>query len=118
MTREIESKMPTVIAFASQGTGVGTSSIIDTSAWQAVQIMALHGGTGGSRTINVFANAGTQYGTASTTMPNLVFVGSANSDFAGAGSPVWHCGSLTHQAIMTVGTSSNSSFTVSYKLYE
>jgi len=118
MTRDIETKMYPVVLVSSAGTALGTSSIIDTSAFQSMQLMNIHGGTGGSRTISVYVNAGTQWGTAATTLPNATFVGSGNSDQAGAGSLVWHCGSLTHQAIVRYGTSSNLSFSLSYVLYE
>ncbi len=118
MTRDIETKMYPVVLVSGAGTALGTSSIIDTSGWQTVQLMNIHGGTGGSRTIGVYVNAGSQWGTAATTLPNATFVGSGNSDQAGAGSLVWHCGSLTHQAVVSYGTSTNGLFSISYMLYE
>lgn len=118
MTDIVKTKTRPAWAIISQGTALGTSSIIDTTAWQSMQLMAFHGGTGGSRTISVYVNGGTQMGTAATTLPNPIFVGSANSDQAGAGTPTWICGSLTDQAVVSAGTSSNSSFSVSYVLFD
>lgn len=118
MSIDKKTKTRPKFAVASAGTALGTSSIIDTSAWKKIQVMALHGGTGGSRNIGVVVNAGTQEGTASTTLPNPVLVGSQTSDQAGAGTTNWVYGSLTDQAIINYGTSSNSSFSVSYVLLD
>lgn len=118
MTTEIKTKEAPVYAFAAQGTVVGTSGVIDTTGWQNMQVMAVHGGTGGSRTVSCWINAGTEAGTAATTMPNLLLAGSRNSDYAGLGTAMWLCGSLTRQSVITVGSSSNSSFDVTYMFLE
>ena len=119
MTRDNKLKDKPVYAVISTGTALGTAtSIIDTSGYENIQVMALHAGTGGSRTLLLYANAGTQYGTSSSTLPNPILVGSKTSDFAGLGTPVWVCGSLTHQAVLCFGTSSNLSFSASYKLFD
>jgi len=83
-----------------------------------MQVMNIHGGTGGSRTVKVYVNAGTQMGTLATAFPNPIFVGSGNSDQAGAGTPIFICGSLTDQAIITYGTSTDLSFSTSYMFLE
>lgn len=118
MTDFTPTKKGPYVAISSVGTGLGTSSVLDTSGFQNMQLMAFHAGTGGSRVIKVHVNGGTQIGTSSTAFPNPIFVGSAKSDYAGAGSITWHCGSLTKQAIIEYGTSSDSSFSVTYELYE
>jgi hypothetical protein len=118
VTSEIKTKTSPAFIVTSQGTALGTSSIIDTSGWMFIQLMAQHGGTGGSRTITVYANGGTIMGTSATAMPDLVFIGSANSDQAGAGSPVFTVGSLTNQAVVAMGTSSNASYKLSYMLFD
>lgn len=113
MSNTDKTKTRPVVAFTA-GTALGTASIIDTSGWDYMTLYSQHGGTGGSRTISVYVNAGTRAGTAATTFPDAVLIGSKNSDQAGAGTPVWNCGSLTDQALISYGTSTNSSFTVSY----
>ena len=117
MSTTEKTKTRPVIAFTA-GTALGTSSIIDTSAFQNMSLYSIHGGTGGSRTVSVWVNAGTQSGTAETTLPSAVLIGSKNSDYDGAGTPVWNCGTLTDQAIIAYGTSTDSSFTTSYVMYE
>lgn len=115
MTTEIKTKTRPSFAVASTGTALGTcSAIIDVSSWQYLQVMSIHEGTGGSRTVSVYVNPGSAFGTASTTLPNPTFVGSGNSDQAGAGSPIFTVGSMTDQAIITYGTSTNSSFSITY----
>lgn len=115
---DIEKTVP-VWAVTSAGTGLGTcSAIVDTSAWNTMQVMCIHGGTGGSRDVLVWGNAGTQHGTGVTTFPDAILLGSKNSDQAGAGTPLWQVGSLTQQAIITYGTSSDSSFRISYTMHD
>lgn len=118
MRDEIKKEKP-VWAVVSAGTALGTASaIIDTSGYEFMQVMSHHGGTGGSRTLTIAANCGTQYGTAVTTLPDAKNITTFTSDFAGLGAPIGICGSLTHQAVIGYGTSSNSSFSVSYKLFD
>lgn len=106
-----------VWAAISVGTALGTcAAIIDTAAWNTIQIHSKHGGTGGSRDVSVYCNIGTVPGTSVTAMPDLLFIGSINSDFAGAGNPIARIGSLTHQTIITYGTSTDLSFSLSYQL--
>ena len=118
MTTTEKTKTRPGLLFDGQGTALGTSAIIDTSSFQYMQLMAIHGGTSGSRTVGVYINAGTQTGTAATTFPNAMLVGSRNSDRAGAGIPVWLCGSLTDQAIVTIGTGLAPSFSLTYLMLE
>jgi hypothetical protein len=118
MTTTAKTKTRPMYLFESQGTALGSAGPIDTSSFQFAQFMSIHGGTSGSRTISVYANCGTTPGTSATTMPNLVFVGSRNSDQAGAGYPVWICGSLTDQAIVTTGTGLSPSFSLTYLMLE
>ncbi len=118
MTVEIKTKTRPIVLVSGQGTALGTSSIVDTTGWQNLQLMNIHGGTGGSRTISIYVNGGTQVGTAATTLPNPVWVGSGNSDQAGLGAVVVHVGSLTDQTIVSYGTSTNSSWSLSYIAYE
>lgn len=118
MSEDVIKKTRGAIVVSSAGTALGTTSIIDTSAWEFMQLTSIHGGTGGSRLTSVYVNGGTQDGTAATTFPNAIFVGSGVSDQAGAGTPVWICGSLTHQAIITYGTSTNSSFSLACKMFD
>ena len=119
MSIDNKTKTRPVFAVASTGTALGTAtSIIDTSAWKSMQVMSIHGGTGGSRIVSVYANAGTQTGTSVTAFPNPILVGAGTSDFAGLGSVYFVCGSLTDQAIITFGTSTNLSFSASYILFD
>lgn len=118
MTTSAKTKTRPAFLFANQGTVLGTSAVIDTSSWQFMQLMSIHGGTSGSRTIQVYVNGGTQIGTSATTFPNPVWVGSRNSDQAGAGYATWICGSLTDQAIVTTGTGLSPSFSLSYLMLE
>lgn len=118
MSDERIQKTRNVVVVNSAGTALGTTAIIDTSAWEFMQIQHLHGGTGGSRLTTVYVNGGTKNGTAATTFPDAVFVGSGVSDFDGEGTPTFHVGSLTHQAIISYGTSSNLSFSVVVKQYD
>ena len=114
MTTEIKTKTAPAVALA-LSTDAGSSSVIDTSGWQYMQLMTW--GTTGSVVTSVHVNPGTTAGTAATTMPDLLFVGSAVSDGAEAGNPVWHCGSLTMQAVITHGTTAGT-FNTSYIMYE
>ena len=115
MSKDRITKDHPVIAAASVGTALGTcTGVIDTSAWNSMQVNCIHGGTGGSRTVNVYINAGTRQGTLATTFPEALSAASKTSDYAGLGNPVFVCGSLTDQAIITYGTSTNLGFTISY----
>jgi hypothetical protein len=118
MTTTEKTKTRPVFAVASTGTALGSAGPFDSSAFQYAQIMSVHGGTGGSRTVSCWINSGTQFGTAATTFPDAILVGSRNSDKAGAGTPCWLVGSLTDQMLVTWGTSSDLSFSISYMMLE
>ncbi len=115
---EFQNKTSPQVIIDSAGTALGTSSIFDSTGWKQMQVMSIHGGTGGSRTIIVYVNGGTQKGTSNVTFPNPLQVGTANSDYAGLGDVVWQCGSLTDQFIVTYGTSTNLGYSCSVMFYD
>src|SRR5665811_563273 len=112
-----KNKTRPVWAVISTGTALGTcAGVIDTSAWNSMTLFCAHGGTGGSRTASVYANAGTVPGTSVTAFPDAALIGTNTSAFGGLG--FWNCGSLTDQAIIVYGTSTDLSFSISYLMHD
>ena len=113
MAYDDKAKLKTEIAIAG-GVAAGTSSIIDTSAYKSARLMTW--GTTGSCTSNLYSSIGTTVGTAATTMPAFILLGSHRSDGTGVFKSTAVSG-LTGQAIIT-HSSITGTYHTSYYLFD
>lgn len=108
---------PTKVAYLASGSALGTSSIIDTSAYKYIQFTTI--GTTGSQVVKLHSNMGTLRGSSETNLQYLIFIGSHTCEGAAGGEVRWDGGSITgDQSVFEYGTTANGTFTTFYQLYD